>query len=489
MKYDLLTGATGLLGRYLLRDLLHAGCHLAVLARPGKVQSAAERVEAILGHWEAGGSHALPRPVILEGELSESGLGLGEADRRWAANHCRAVIHSAAAMAFRPDARGEPWRTNVQGTANLLDFCHATGIRQFHHVSTAYLCGLRTGRILESELDVGQTLGNVYEDSKLQAEKLVRQAGFDLLTVYRPASIVGDSQTGYTSNYHGFYLPLQLAYAFSNTIPPAHMNERFCARLGLTGDEGKNFVPVDWVAAAIARIVISPSLHGRTYHLASSEPVRVRLYQAVVQDAIERFSKRPTASAVSDATLAQFERLFHDQMLIYRSHWRDDPIFDLQHTQAALPQLPCPKMDRELLLRVARFAVENAFAAPRHGVAEPPVDVVQQLGPLLRAEVTAAIREPGVHGIALQVNGPGGGQWHLAVRHGEVLAAGRGLGCEPDAACYLNSGTFAALAHGQTTLPQAMRAGRVVIEGPRELQHEALRMLEQWTSAPAGDPA
>ena len=115
----------------------------------------------------------------------------------------------------------------------MLDFAARVGLRRFHHVSTAYICGLRSGRVLESELDQGQSLGNVYEESKLAAEKMLREARFlDVLTVYRPASIVGDSHTGATTNYHGFYLPLQLAYAFSGMVPPEVMDERFAAHSG-----------------------------------------------------------------------------------------------------------------------------------------------------------------------------------------------------------------------------------------------------------------
>lgn len=41
----------------------------------------------------------------------------------------------------------------MEGTRNVLQLCRATGIRQFYHVSTAYVCGLRKGQVLEDELD------------------------------------------------------------------------------------------------------------------------------------------------------------------------------------------------------------------------------------------------------------------------------------------------------------------------------------------------
>jgi thioester reductase-like protein len=96
--------------------------------------------------------------------------------------------------------------SNLTGTRNLLQLCRETGVRQFDHVSTAYVCGKRPGPVFERELDCGQTFRNDYERSKCEAEKLVRAAAhLDRVTVYRPAIIVGDSRTGYTTAYHGPY--------------------------------------------------------------------------------------------------------------------------------------------------------------------------------------------------------------------------------------------------------------------------------------------
>ena len=79
MNYHiLLTGATGLLGRYLLRDLLLADTPVAVLVRRGRRQSAAERVEAMMLSWEAMLDRELPRPHVLEGDLTKPGLGLSD---------------------------------------------------------------------------------------------------------------------------------------------------------------------------------------------------------------------------------------------------------------------------------------------------------------------------------------------------------------------------------------------------------------------------
>ena len=48
MEYQLLTGATGLLGRYLVRDLTMEGVPLAVLVRRSRRQTPQERIESAI---------------------------------------------------------------------------------------------------------------------------------------------------------------------------------------------------------------------------------------------------------------------------------------------------------------------------------------------------------------------------------------------------------------------------------------------------------
>jgi thioester reductase-like protein len=484
MNCLLLTGATGLLGRYLLRDFLLDDLPVAVLVRAGRRATAVDRIEAVMAHWEDVEEQTLGRPVVLEGDLNQAGLGLDSSARQWVAANCDAVLHSAASMTFSQNRRGEPFQTNIHGTQCLVHFCRDAGLRRFHHISTAYLCGLRTGRVLESELDLGQPLGNVYEKSKLEAEKLVRAAEhLEEKTFYRPASIVGDSQTGYVTSYHGFYLPLQLAYAISNRIPPEHMNERFLALLGLTGTEGKNFVPVDWVAAVIAYLVTHPEHHGNTYHVAAPQTVSARLFQRVVQDAIQLFSNRPIAQQVIADELLAYERIFHESMQVYRSHWRDDPQFDLTNTRRAAPHLPCPEMDYELLMRVARFPVEHNFTVHKHEEVKPAFNSHEHLARWRSANKAPTganeIATAGIEPVSLQITGPGGGPWRLGIEAGRVVHVDPGLGGTSSDVIRLNTSTLAALSAGELSLDHSLRAGRVMLHSQYRSQAELRSILTQ----------
>jgi thioester reductase-like protein len=479
MAYLLLTGATGLLGRYLLRDLLRRGRPVAVLVRPGKFLSARERIETVLQPWESDEGRAYPRPIVLAADLREPGLGLSESDLRWIADHCDSVLHSAASMVFRAQPDGEPHRTNVEGTRELLDLCRRAGIGQFHHVSTSYLCGLRTGRILESDLDVGQELGNVYEQSKLAGEKLVRAADWlEKYTVYRPASIVGDSRTGYTTSYHGFYLPLQLAYTMAGRIPPAEMGERFFARLGLRGDEGKNFVPVDWVAAAISELLSRPECHGGTYHLTSPRPVTVRLIQQIIQEAIQRWSKRTTATRASQRDLEVCERLFEQHMQVYQSHWRDDPAFDRANTDRALPHLPVPRMDYERMLLIARYPIEQNFASPRHQQVKLAFDAHRLFERWQNRSIKLESADRSHGCLSFEVTGSGGGQWSLRWR-GDMAGIEAGLAPGEAGACYLTTQTLGRLVRGELSIADSIGTGRLVLEAPAGQHHQLLEVFKQ----------
>ncbi len=481
MGYLFLTGATGLLGAYLIRELMARGVQMAVLVRGSRRASAQARIETLIAHWEQAAGHALPRPVVLEGDLSNPVLGLSQADRNWVAWHCDSLMHNAASLTFVAESPAdEPWRSNLHGTRHVLEFCRNTGIRRFHHVSTAYVCGLRTDRVFERDVDVGQELGNDYEKSKLQSEKMVREADFlDRLTVYRPAIIFGDSKTGYTSTYHGFYVPLKLVSTLisktaSLGIPHEMMEEiirasgaRLREILNFTGDERKNYVPVDWVSEAMARIYIDPALHGETYHLTPRAAVPISLSQRVLEQAYFQYAKLspPQAAAKGTVNWEEFERFFIDGMSVYRSYWRNDPEFDSTNTQRALPDLPCPDPDEAMLMQMCRFAIEANFGWPVPPIVKPRFNVHRVMEPLVTSQNGSADGNGEYVYLGLQVNGQGGGQWELAMKDGKIVAAGLGLGQRATATFYLNSTTFEELSTRAATVEQAINQGRLLIEG------------------------
>ncbi len=426
-EYTLLTGSTGLLGRYLLRDLLSSGQRVAAVVRPSKAGSGRERVDAILRGWEEEDGSLLPRPVCLEGDVSRPGLGLDSGGRAWVSEHCRSVIHSAAVLTFdNNDANGEPWHTNVGGTKHVLELCEATNTRQLHYVSTAYVCGLREGLVLESELDCGQEFRNAYEKSKLAAEKLVRSARcLDRLTVYRPAVIAGDSVTGYTNTYHGLYLYLKLMSVLVWNTKAGPDGVRYTpVRLQMTGDEPRNIVPVDWVAAVIGHLFRSPSAHGHTFHLTPAQPITPR---EIIEAGYTYFNSRGVefcGSAGTDERISSMDQLAHDNMGIYKAYEVSDPQFDASNLQKFAPDMPCPTLDEPMLHRFWKYGEWDNWGKRKEQAGELKVDaaaILHDLGGRLNGSQRFATA------IGLDVVGPGGGQWSLSPNRDGLLTLEMGI--------------------------------------------------------------
>ncbi len=368
MPHILLTGATGLLGRYLMRDLLSRGVRLAVLVRPSRRNDPHVRIEAAMRVWEDRLQRSLPRPKVLCGDINSPDLGLTGPELRWAAENCDSVLHNAASLSFVSTGRhSEPWRSNVGGTQNLLEFCEQAGIENFNHVSTAYVAGKRTGRVYETELDVGQDFANPYEASKVEAEKMVRGASFfKNLTVFRPAIIVGDSKSGLTFTYHNFYAMLQLSSTLSQSMAEMDFTGKFRSgkfQINVDGNERKNLVPVDWVSEAMSRILTTPSLHGQTYHLTPRVPITVRLMRDILEEVVGMYGVNFSGSnsSMGGAEGEEVEQLFYKHMEVYHSYWKDDPEFDSSNTINALPDLPCPLIDRKMLTHLSHVAMQQGF--------------------------------------------------------------------------------------------------------------------------------
>jgi nucleoside-diphosphate-sugar epimerase len=206
-------------------------------------------------------------------------------------------------------------------------------------------------------------MGNDYERSKLEAEKLVRSTVLARPpTIYRPSIIVGDSRTGYTCTFHGFYAMVKLAHTLASQVARYSFTAGTAIEtFNMGGQERKDFVPVDWVSAMIAHLLGHPEHHGKTYHLTAAQPTPVALWSQAIQEAVYRYSPcaDPAHSPGRDGTWAG--ETFRAQAEIYRAYWRDDPQFDRTHTVAAAPQLSCPVVDHDMLLRMASLAIQTNF--------------------------------------------------------------------------------------------------------------------------------
>lgn len=417
-SYLFLTGATGLVGRFLIRDLLVKGYRLALLVRPTEKLTAIERVEVILQHWEAELEICLPRPVVLEGDVTQKDLGLSKEDVHWLTENCDQVIHNAAVLTFDgSDRQGEPWRTNLNGTMQFANLAKKIGARNWHYVSTAYVCGKRDGVVREDELDVGQTFRNDYEQSKFEAEMMMRAEadGFAKLTVYRPAVIVGDSETGFTCSYHGLFLYLRLIATLVPQQPrDANGVLQTPIHLPIDGDEPRNLVTVDWVSQVICRVIETPDAHGSTYHLS---PEKFTTAREVIDFCYEYFNSAGVTYAganqpIDEEQVSSFAEMFFANSRIYEPYQTDDPQFDRTNLAAVASDIPCPAIDGALIKKFIQFGTEDRWGKRRIQTPQVSSYFGEKLMGISNFSVLGAT-EPTQIGI--DIHGPGGGQWQVAI--------------------------------------------------------------------------
>jgi thioester reductase-like protein len=253
----LLTGFPGFIGTRLARRLLSDDPEARLIAL---VEARlAERARQIAS------GEGLERVELLVGDIVHPRLGLDEATYGRLAREVTSVHHLAAVYDLAVGAALAE-RVNVQGTGHVLDLCLVCErLARHNYVSTAYVAGTRSGRVLESELAAGQSFKNHYESTKFAAEVLVR-ATMDRVptTIYRPAIVVGDSRTGETQKFDGPYYLLRLLSRVRRTRGPIPQIGR--------GDAPFNVVPVDFVIDAIAAVARDPAGAGETLHLVDPEP-------------------------------------------------------------------------------------------------------------------------------------------------------------------------------------------------------------------------
>jgi thioester reductase-like protein len=248
------TGFPGFIGKRLVRALLDddPAAKVVCLVEP--------RME------EAARKAADDRVEILAGDITDRRLGLADDDYERLTAETTAVFHLAAIynLAVPLDLAQ---KVNVDGTGNIVDFCRrCEKLERHNYVSTAYVAGTRKGVVYEHELIMGQWFKNHYESTKFQAEVWVRESMDKVPTaIYRPAIVVGDSQSGETQKFDGPYFMLRaIAVSMQRGWPIAKYG-RSAAPF--------NVVPVDFVVSGLMAGSTDDSAVGETFHLVDPEPI------------------------------------------------------------------------------------------------------------------------------------------------------------------------------------------------------------------------
>ena len=263
----LVTGATGFIGRAVVRRLLASGRRVVAMARGQRGESAAARVAKAVGVSPDGCCLD-----VVEADLTHPAGGLDDLARQRLREMVETVIHCAGETVFFPDDLVSFRAGHVDGPLHVLHALQGGQLRRWAHLSTAYVCGQRSGTVFESEGDVGQAFHNSYEHVKLEAEEAVRGAGARLgvdVRVFRPSVVLGgapETAGGNPSNRFFAFIRMMAALArFPNTSDVR-------LRIAAAPKARFNIVPVEYVATAMVVLAEHPDGIGETFHLVVSDP-------------------------------------------------------------------------------------------------------------------------------------------------------------------------------------------------------------------------
>lgn len=249
------TGATGFIGRHLVDELVdHREGTVYVLCR----EASLDRMRALIDAW------GTDRVVPVVGDLGTVRLGVAE---EWIAEHRGGIDHFFHIAAIydmtADDATNE--LLNVGGTRHALELAEALAANCFHQVSSVAAAGDYHGTFDETMFEAGQHLPSPYHRTKYESEMIVRTEATVPWRVYRPAIVVGHSETGVMDKVDGPYYFFPVMKLMRDTLP---------AWLPLVGADlgDTNLVPVDYVAKAMDHLAHLPDRDGEAFHLVNPDP-------------------------------------------------------------------------------------------------------------------------------------------------------------------------------------------------------------------------
>ena len=260
-----LTGSTGYLGSYVAARLLMAHRdRLALLVRAKDVQDAEQRL------WKSLQLH-MPfdrffdllrtRVDIYLGDITQPRLGLGDGDYQRLVRSTDSVIHVAAALNRR--SAKLCLNVNQRGTLEVIQLARAAqelcGLRRFSDVSTTAVAGHRSHEVVQEDtsIDWERSDYDPYARTKKFCEHMVETLLPDVpTTVFRPATVIGDTRFGATTQFDMVRAVLALARM---RVLPLDPNGRH------------DIVSADYVGHAIADIHQRDAPKYRIYHLSAGE--------------------------------------------------------------------------------------------------------------------------------------------------------------------------------------------------------------------------
>jgi len=356
------TGAAGFIGAALVLELLdRTAADVFCLIRGKDGEEPAERLTRTLG-WTATlyerpdlipqieeRCHAVP--FDLEDSTENVARRLpGGSGEFW---------HVAASLKFKTEDRDEILEQNVEGTRRVLELAADTDASMFNYVSTAYVAGTRTGRILEEVNEDVSVANNPYEESKIRAETVVRD--FDRLPtrILRPSVVIGHSRTHAALSGAGLYGVVRGVRRVKTEIAPVYgeLLAHRPLRVRAEAEAPINLVPVDVVVSNAVSISLARP-EAEVFHLVNADPPRVDIAAAGIFEVLGMARPRWVGDVSEFSTIDEkFDE--EPRTRFFRSYLSVTRVFDMTNTHAALGEAAsAAPLDEETVTRYVRWYVD-----------------------------------------------------------------------------------------------------------------------------------
>ncbi|HHT7236368.1 amino acid adenylation domain-containing protein [Bacillus sp. JJ927] len=287
-----LTGATGYLGSHILYELLReTPATVYCLVRPTEdvkqriIDTLASYFNDICEEW-------LQRIQAVSGDLGEEYLGMGEEEFRLIRSKVDKVIHCGADVRHFGDV-AQFENVNVQGTSRMLALTEEGAT--FHFISTI---GIPIELAMEqwdiyaetSDFNYDVELENVYSNSKLQAENLVREAMKCGLhgNIYRAGNLACHSETGsFQRNIEGnaFYRLIKTMLLIGKAP-----NVKWKI----------DFTPIDFASKSIVSYLQDPQIVGETLHICHPHQFEFEHFVQLIEECGYNLEMVPLSQYVDD---------------------------------------------------------------------------------------------------------------------------------------------------------------------------------------------
>jgi len=293
----LVTGASGLVGEGVLREMLSARPELEVFAlvrNELRWQLTARRLGALAA-----------RVIPVAGDVTLPGAGLEPLVRKRVEQETSVVIHAAADISFSR-ALDQSRFVNTLGSYHVAELASSCArLDRFVLVSSAFVAGRATGVILERENTGDAGWVNAYEQSKYEAERCIRQTSLPW-TIVRPSTMVCRGADGDIQQINAVHRALRIYHRGLAAMIPGDRDYTF------------DVITSGYVVDAIARLAFDDAARGETVHLCSGRSALS--VGELVDTAYEVWSEQPDwrrrgverAIITDPETYALFERAVKD---------------------------------------------------------------------------------------------------------------------------------------------------------------------------------